>query len=85
VVNLAQYANLIEDLISAFGVAKLSTLDSHSSTILKKALVNFTIASNTKKSVTGEVVCGFLYLFATEKFSGSSPISGIENSFTLFG
>lgn len=84
-VDLAQDTNLIEDLVSAFGVSELSTLDSHDGAIVENALVHFAVAANAKKTVAGEVIGGFLDLSASEKLGGSAPASGIQNSFTLSG
>lgn len=84
-VDLAQYANLVEDLVGAFGVAKLGAFDGHDSAVLESALVDFAVASDAEKPVAGEVVSGFLYLSAAEKFGGSATATGVQNSFALLG
>lgn len=47
-VHLTKDSDLIEDLVSTFGVTKLGAFDSNSSAILKKAFVNLAIPSGTK-------------------------------------
>lgn len=84
-VNLAENSDLVEDLVSAFGVSKLGNLDSHNSSIFKNAFVDFTIATGTEYAISREVVCCFFYLFASEDLCSFSSTIGVEYLFTLSG
>lgn len=76
-VDLAQNANLIEDLVSAFGVSELCTLDGDGGSVLESSFVYFAVATDTEEAVAGEVVGGFFYLFACEEFCGSASASRV--------
>ena len=82
-VDLAQYTNLVEDLVGSLGVSELGDLDGHDGAVLEGALVDLAVAAGAEEAVDGEVVCGLFYFFAAEEFRGSA--AGVENAFALSG
>ena len=85
-VHLAEDSDLVQDLVSSFGVAELGAFDGHGSAILEETFVDVAIAARAKEAVFGEVVGCSFDLFASEHFGSSSTgIVGVEYLFPLFG
>lgn len=86
VVDLTEDSDLVEDLVCAFGVAKLGAFDGDCGAVQEEAFVDVAVATGAEEAVPGEVVGCSFDLFAREDFGGSSSGAvGVQYCLALFG
>ena len=85
VVDLAEDADLVEDLLGALGVADLGALDGDDRAVIEDGLVDLTVATGSEEAIPGEVVGGSLDLLAGEDLRQFSAAIGVQDLLALSG
>ncbi|GER34891.1 NIMA-related kinase 4 [Striga asiatica] len=92
VVDLAEYADLVQELVGALGVAELGALDGDccgggggGGGVVEEedGAVDLAVAAGAEEVVAGEVVGSTFDLFAGEEFGGGA--AGVEDELALAG